>query len=216
MNVAFVVYDGFTALDLIGPYEVIAGWPDIELAFVASSPGLVSADSGLTVAAAPLRDADLVVVPGSSRPLGPLSDPALREWVQGVSATWMASVCTGAAVYAAAGLLTGRRATTHWAFRETLAGMGVEVVPERVVFDPPFVSAAGVSAGIDMALALTERVHGADLARAIQLAIEYDPQPPFSAGTPEAAGPELTAVVRERLRRAASGSASPRGVGAPS
>jgi transcriptional regulator GlxA family with amidase domain len=204
VRAAFVVYDGFTALDLIGPYEVIAGWPGAELRFVSSSPGAVRADAGLTVVADPLCDADVVVMPGSSRPLGPLADLALREWVQGVGAAWMASVCTGAAVYAAAGLLAGRRATTHWSFRETLGGMGVDVVPERVVFDPPFVSDAGVSAGIDMALALTERAYGAELGRAIQLAIEYDPQPPFSAGSPEAAGPAVTAAVRERLTRAAA------------
>jgi transcriptional regulator GlxA family with amidase domain len=115
----------------------------------------------------------------------------------------MASVCTGAAVYAAAGLLEGRRATTHWAFRDALAGMGVAVSNDRVVFDEPFVSGAGVSAGVDMALELTARVHGDDAARRIQLAIEYDPQPPFDAGSPEKAGPELVQSTLEGFAAAA-------------
>ena len=133
--------------------------------------------------------------------MGPLADKRLLEWVRKASgsATWMASVCTGAGVYAAAGVLEGRRATTHWAFRDVLASMGVEVSTERVVFDDPFVSGAGVSAGIDMALALTARVHGDDAARSIQLAIEYDPQPPFDAGSPEKAGPELVQATLERF-----------------
>ena len=110
-----------------------------------------------------------------------LGDKALLAWVRHVSehATWMASTCTGASIYAAAGLLAGRRAITHWAFRDVLASMGVNVCPDRVVFDKPFVSGAGVSAGIDMALALTGQVHGPAVAEAIQLVIEYDPQPPF-------------------------------------
>jgi transcriptional regulator GlxA family with amidase domain len=137
-----------------------------------------------------------------------LQDQVLLDWVKQAagSARWLASVCTGAGVYAAAGLLAQRRATTHWAFRDVLASMGVDVSTERVVVDEPFVSGAGVSAGIDMALALTARVHGADLARQIQLMIEYDPQPPFDAGSPEKAGPELVAAT---LARFAAGAAAP-------
>jgi cyclohexyl-isocyanide hydratase len=203
MRVAFVLYDQFTALDLVGPYEVIAAWPGAEVHFVATEAGPIRADAGLIVSPTDtpvsLPDPDLVLVPGSSRPLGPLGDHPLLEWLKGASesATWMVSVCTGAAVYAAAGLLEGRRATTHWAFRDALAGMGVAVSADRVVFDDPFVSAAGVSAGVDMALELTARVHGDDVARRIQLAIEYDPQPPFDAGSPEKAGPELVQSTLE-------------------
>jgi transcriptional regulator GlxA family with amidase domain len=193
MKIAYVIYPDFTALDLIGPYEVISLWPDVELHWVATSPGPILSDHGLTVVPtatpASLPDPDVVVIPGSSKPLGPLGDELLLDWVRGVAprAQWLASACTGAAVYGAAGLLRGRRATTHWGFRENLRAMGVDVVADRVVFDGKFVTGAGVSAGIDMALALTARVHGERLAKAIQLGIEYDPQPPFDAGAPEKA-----------------------------
>lgn len=193
MKIAYVVYPEFTALDLIGPYEVISLWPDVELHWVATTRDPVKTDHGLavvpTATPADLPDPDVVVIPGSSEPLGVLGDEALLDWVRQVApqAQWLASACTGAAVYGAAGVLRGRRATTHWAFRENLGAMGVDVVADRVVFDPPFVTGAGVSAGIDMALALTARVHGERLAKAIQLGIEYDPQPPFDAGAPEKA-----------------------------
>jgi transcriptional regulator GlxA family with amidase domain len=209
MKIAFVLYDRFTAFDLVGPYDVIGNWPDTEVHFVATTEGPITADAGLIVmptdSPETLPDPDLVMVPGSSLPVGPLGDQALLDWVRRASesATWMASVCSGAGVYAAAGLLQGRRATTHWLFRDVLASMGVEVSTDRVVFDEPFVSGAGVSAGLDMALALTARVHGEDLARGIQLAMEYDPQPPFDCGSPEKAGPDLTRATTERLLAAA-------------
>lgn len=205
MKIAFVLYDKFTALDLVGPYEVLANWPDADVHFVATSAGPITADAGLIVTptASPesIPDPDVVLVPGSSRPLGPLQDEALLAWVRQAAggATWMASVCTGAMVYAAAGLLAGRRATTHWAARDALAAMGAEVSTDRVVFDDPFVSGAGVSAGIDMALALTARVYGSDAAETVQLAIEYDPQPPFDAGSPEKAGPVVVQRVLDQF-----------------
>jgi len=193
VKIAYVLYPDFTALDLIGPYEVISAWPDVELHWVATTPGPVRTDRGLamlpTAMPADLPDPDVVVIPGSSRPLGPLKDELLLDWIRSVAprAQWLASACTGSGLYGAAGVLKGRRATTHWGFRESLRAMGVEVVADRVVFDGPFVTGAGVSAGIDMALALTARVHGEELAKAIQLGIEYDPQPPFDAGAPEKA-----------------------------
>jgi transcriptional regulator GlxA family with amidase domain len=205
MDIAFVLYEGFTGLDLVGPYDVIASWPGARARFVATEARPIVADNGLTVVPTDTPDSfphpDLVVIPGSSRPFGPLQDLALLDWVRGAarSARWLASVCTGASVYAAAGLLAGRRATTHWAFRDVLASMGVDVSTDRVVVDEPFISGAGVSAGIDMALALTARVHGDDEAKRIQLAIEYDPQPPFDAGSPEKAGPEILKLTLERL-----------------
>jgi transcriptional regulator GlxA family with amidase domain len=153
-----------------------------------------------------LTDPDLVLVPGSGNPMPALNDKALLAWVRHVSkhATWMASVCTGASIYAAAGILAGRRATTHWAFRDVLASMGVNVRPDRVVFDEPFVSGAGTSAGIDMALALTGRVHGPATAEAIQLVIEYDPQPPFDAGSPDKANDQVKRAAGKILAAAAS------------
>ncbi|HEX7290694.1 MAG TPA: DJ-1/PfpI family protein [Conexibacter sp.] len=193
MKIAYVVYPDFTALDLIGPYEVISLWPDVELHWVATAPGPIRSDHGLavvpTTTPAELPDPDVVVIPGSSKPLGPLNDDVLLDWVRSVAPTaqWLASACTGSAVYGAAGVLAGRRATTHWAFRENLRAMGVDVVAERVVFDGRFVTGAGVSAGIDMALTLTAKIGGPEVAQAIQLGIEYDPQPPFDAGAPEKA-----------------------------
>lgn len=193
MKIAYVLYEGFTALDLIGPYEVISRWPDAEIHFVASSDGPVRTDQGLamlpTDTPATLPAADVIVVPGAERPTRVLKDRVLVDWLAsaGADATWCASACTGAALWAEAGLLRGRRATTHWAFRDGLRAMGVDVVAERVVIDGKFVTGAGVSAGIDMALTLTAHVHGEELAKALQLGIEYDPQPPFDAGSPDGA-----------------------------
>ena len=191
MHIAYVLYRGFTALDLVGPYEVISRWPNAHIHFVASDAGAVETDQGLTVLptveAADLPRPDLLLVPGAENVLPALRDRSLIDWIQQASASaqWVVSVCSGAALLAAAGVLEGRRATTHWAFRENLRAMGVHVVTERVVFDDRVVTAAGVSAGIDMALALTARVHGERLARSLQLAIEYDPRPPFDGGSPE-------------------------------
>jgi len=210
MKIAFVLYDQFTALDLVGPYEVIARWPGAEVHFVATAPDPVRADAGLVVMPTTtlnsLAAPDLVLVPGSGNPMPVLNDKALLAWVRHASqhATWMASVCTGASIYAAAGILVGRRATTHWAFRDVLASMGVTACPGRVVFDEPFVSSAGVSAGIDLALALTGRVHGPAVAEAIQLVIEYDPQPPFDAGAPHKASDQVMRAAGKILAAAAS------------
>ncbi|MBX3027961.1 DJ-1/PfpI family protein [bacterium] len=203
MDIAFVLYDGFTALDLVGAYEVIAAWPEARPHFLATEQRPQRADNGLTVlptaTPASLAHPDVIVIPGSSRPLAPLDNQALLAWIRDAAprARWCVSVCTGSSLYAAAGVLGAHPVTTHWAFRDILAGMGATVSTARVVIDPPFASAAGVSSGIDMALALTGRIHGEATARLIQLAIEYDPQPPFDAGSPEKAGPQL---VGEALR----------------
>lgn len=195
MNIVYVLYPRFTALDLVGPYEVISRWPDARVHFLATSPEPVRADVGLTVVPTCTPETaprpDVIVVPGGGEtaPLDAADDPALVGWIRrsAPGAAWLASACTGAFLYAAAGLLDGRRATTHWGMRDNLRAMGVDVVAERVVFDGNVVTGAGVSAGIDMALALTARVHGERTARALQLLIEYDPQPPFDSGTPAAA-----------------------------
>jgi putative intracellular protease/amidase len=133
-----------------------------------------------------LPNPDLIVVPGSGNPVPVLDDHVLLEWLRAAAPNcqWTASVCTGAGLYAAAGLLEGKKTTTHWGFRDNIRAMGVEVVADRVVWDGNHISGAGVSAGIDMALALNERVHGRELAESLQLAIEYDPQPPFTSGSP--------------------------------
>ena len=153
----------------------------------------VRADRGLTITPTDTPETigqpDLIVVPGAEDPVSPLEDRAMIDWLRAAApgCRWTASVCTGAGFYAAAGLLEGRRATTHWGFRDNLAAMGVEVSADRVVWDGTHISGAGVSAGIDMALSLTDRVHGRALAEALQPAIEYDPQPPFASGAPEKA-----------------------------
>jgi cyclohexyl-isocyanide hydratase len=190
MKVAYVLYPDFTALDLVGPYEVISRWPDVDVRFLATSADPVRADCGLTVVPTDtpqtLPDPDLIVVPGSGNPLPVLRDQPLIDWLRAAApqCQWTASVCTGAGIYAAAGLLADKPTTTHWAFRDVVRAYGVEVVEDRLVWQANHVSAAGVSAGIDMALALTERVHGPDLAKALQLVIEYDPEPPFDTGSP--------------------------------
>jgi transcriptional regulator GlxA family with amidase domain len=190
MKTAFVLYPDFTALDLIGPYEVISRWPDVQVHFLSRSLEPVRCDQGLTVlptdTPATLPDPDLIVVPGSGKPVPVMSDQALTDWLRAAAPNckWTASVCTGAGLYAAAGLLDGKTTTTHWGFRDNLRAMGIEVVADRVVWQGNHVSGAGVSAGIDMALSLTDRVHGRKLAESLQLAIEYDPQPPFDSGSP--------------------------------
>jgi transcriptional regulator GlxA family with amidase domain len=193
MKVAYVLYPDCTALDFVGPYEVIGRWPNVEAHFVASASGPVRTDCGLTVIPTDttefLTEPDLIVVPGSGNPLPVLGDHVLIDWLARTAprCQWTASVCTGASLYAAAGLLEGMKTSTHWAFRDVVHAYGPEVVPDRVVWQGNHISAAGVSAGIDMALTLTERVHGRELAEALQLVIEYDPQPPFDTGALEKA-----------------------------
>src|SRR5918912_344940 len=158
--------------------------------FVANSLAPVRCDAGLTVIPTDTPETmpqpDLIVVPGSGNPVPVLSDPVLIDWLRAAApgCQWTASVCTGAGLYAAAGLLEGKKTTTHWAFRDNVRAMGVEVVGDRVVWQGNHVSGAGVSAGIDMALSLTDHVHGRQVAESLQVAIEYDPQPPFNSGSP--------------------------------
>lgn len=203
MEIAILLYPGFTALDAMGPYEVLARLPGAELSFVAAQAGPVTADTGrLTVSAdraiAAVPAPEVIVVPGGPAPLHAAEDPATRSWLRAAheTATWTASVCTGALALGAAGILDGRRATTHWASFGRLADHGAEPVRERVVFDRDVVTAAGVSAGIDMALALAARIAGPEVAQAIQLGIEYDPDPPFDSGSPAKASPEIVQLVR--------------------
>jgi transcriptional regulator GlxA family with amidase domain len=190
MQIAIALYPGFTATDAIGPYEVLSRLPGARTVFVAREPGLVASDTGfLRVQAEPLAAAPapaIVVVPGGPTARVPTGDAVLLDWIRAAdrSATWTTSVCTGALLLGAAGVLRGLRAITHWQDRALLAGYGATVVDARYVFDGKRVTAAGVSAGFDMALALAARIAGDTVAQAIQLGIEYDPQPPFDAGSP--------------------------------
>ncbi|MEU2990438.1 DJ-1/PfpI family protein [Streptomyces griseoincarnatus] len=198
MQVAIVLYPGFTALDVIGPYEVLGRLPDTDVVFVAEHTGLVRNDLGsLSVdVVASLDDVprpDMVIVGGGLGQAEQMSDGALHTWLRTVDATavWMASVCTGALILAAAGVLDGRRATTHWGALEHLAEFGATPTNERVVIDGHYATAAGVSAGIDMALTLAGLIAGHDVAQALQLLIEYAPEPPYHAGSPNSAPAEV-------------------------
>ncbi len=207
MNIAILLFDRLTALDAIGPYEVLSRLPDATVTFVAERPGLVRTDTGrlavnADAALADLPRPEILLVPGGPGQSALMDDGPLHAWLRAAHehTTWTTSVCTGSLILAAAGLLAGRRATTHWAAREDLAQLGVEVVPERYVFDGRFATAAGVSAGIDMALALAARIAGEQVAQAIQLGIEYDPAPPFEAGSPARAPQSLVEAVRAYSR----------------
>jgi transcriptional regulator GlxA family with amidase domain len=215
MQIALVLYPSFTSLDLIGAYQVVTQWPDRDVLLVAASAEPVADDVGLVRLApqgtfAEVTRPDVVLLPGSSRPFDPLVDEVLLDWLRRVepTATWMTSVCTGAGILAAAGLLEGRRATTHWAFRDVLASAGVDVVAERWVVDGKFVTGGGVTAGIDMALALTARQFGEDTAKVIQLGLEYDPAPPFAGGTPETSDPAIVEQAMQALAAAAGAEVS--------
>lgn len=202
MQIAIPLFDGFTATDAIGPYEVLSRLPEADVRFVASQPGPVTSDTGFlrieTAALASAPRPTVILVPGGPNRALPLADTALLGWLREADrhSTWTCSVCTGALVLGAAGLLDGCRATTHWLDQGLLPEHGAHPVPARYVFDGKYVTAAGVSAGIDMALALAARIAGDDAARAIQLHLEYDPEPPFDAGSPAKAGPATTARVR--------------------
>ncbi len=207
MNTAILLYDRFTALDAIGPYEVLSRLPSASVTFVAVDAGPVCTDNGmLTVTAerslAEVPAPELVLVPGGPGEVAARAGSPALDWLRAVheTSTWTTSVCTGSLILAAAGLLDGKRATSHWLALDKLRELGADAVSERVVFDGKLVSAAGVSAGIDMALALAARIAGDSVAQAIQLGIEYDPQPPFDAGSPQKAPADIVELLRNNSR----------------
>jgi transcriptional regulator GlxA family with amidase domain len=207
MDIAILIYDRFTALDAVGPYEVLSRLPGARTKFVAVERGPVTTDNGVLtvlaeVALGEAGEPDIVLVPGGPGEVAARAGGAALEWLWGVheTSTWTTSVCTGSLILAAAGLLEGKRATSHWLALEQLRELGAEPVSERVVFDGKIVTAAGVSAGIDMALSLAARVAGEEVAQAIQLGIEYDPQPPFDAGSPAKAPGAIVDGLREYSR----------------
>jgi len=211
VKIAFLIYDRFTALDIIGPYEVLHGLPDVELQFVAKQAGPVMVDSGAFALVAPysfadMSRADVLVVPGSLATMEAAADRELTEWVRQIHAhtRWTTSVCSGALILGEAGLLQGLQATTHWMTLPFLERLGAEARPhERIVHQGKIITAAGVSAGIDMALYLVGQIAGPERAEAIQLQIEYDPQPPFQAGHTSKARPDVQALAQRELMRAA-------------
>jgi transcriptional regulator GlxA family with amidase domain len=203
MQIAIFLFDEVTALDAVGPYEVLSRLPGASTVFVGERLGEVRTDIGslgLTVDATleEVTAPDVLLVPGGIGQQQHMKDGLVHDWVRAVDAgtTWTTAVCTGSLILAAAGLLEGRRATSHWVRRDDLRGFGAVPTAERVVFDGKYVTAGGVSAGIDMALALAGRAAGKRTAEKIQCGIEYDPRPPYDAGSPEKADP---AVVAELL-----------------
>jgi transcriptional regulator GlxA family with amidase domain len=208
MDFAFLLYDNMTPLDLIGPYQVLSMLPGARCRLVATTRGPIRTDSGIRMLAEETLDEvaapDVLVVPGSKDPSGAIQNPAILAWVAQVHRTtkWTTSVCTGALILGAAGVLRGRRATTHWLARAMLEASGATVSEERVVVDEKVITAAGVSSGIDMALRLAAMEHGDTIAQAIQLAIEYAPEPPFNAGSPRTAPAEVVEQVKRMFAEA--------------
>jgi cyclohexyl-isocyanide hydratase len=199
-----LVFPNMTQLDLTGPYEVLSRLPGAETLLLWKNLEPVRTEHGLTVlpmatfsSCPPL---DLVLMPGGGGINPLLEDAEVLEFLRrtAAEARWVVGVCTGSLVLGAAGLLHGRRATTHWMSRDLLRQFGAEPVAARVVADGNLVTGGGVTAGIDVALSVAATIAGRPAAEAIQLAIEYDPDPPFSAGSPETADPAVLAAVRAR------------------
>jgi transcriptional regulator GlxA family with amidase domain len=206
MDIAIPLFDRFAALDAVGPYEVLSRLPGGRVRFLAAEPGALRTHDGMLALTADERLADVpepevIVVPGGLGTRSLMTDEPMLEWLAHAHAhsRWTTSVCTGSLLLGAAGLLRGLEATTHWMALDTLAELGARPVPRRVVEQGKVITAAGVSAGIDMALTLAARIAGDDVAQAIQLGIEYDPEPPFAAGSPRSA-PE---AIVQRVRAAA-------------
>lgn len=204
-HIGMLLFPGLTQLDLTGPYEVMHRIPDAKVHLVWKTKDPVAADSGLaivpTVTFADCPPLDVVFVPGGPGQVPLMNDREVLDFVRqhGQNARYVTSVCTGALVLGAAGLLEGYNATTHWAFTDLLARVGARFAPGRVVVDRNRVTGGGVTAGIDFGLTLAAELAGADVAKAIQLGIEYNPAPPFASGHPDVADPALVATIRARF-----------------
>ena len=207
MQIVIALYDRFTALDAVGPHQVLAHVPCAEIIFASERARSVSDETGtLTLVAdasyAEVPAPDILLIPGGPGQSAQMGDTPLRDWLLEAdkTTTWTTSVCTGSLILAAAGLLDGRQATTYWLAVNELASLGAKPVQARYVFDGKYATSAGVSAGIDMALALAARLVGDETAQAIQLGIEYSPNPPFDAGSPASAPPQIVAAQRATSR----------------
>ena len=205
ISVAFLLFPNVTQLDLTGPAQVLSRLGNVTLDLVWKDRVPVATDAGFaivpTATFAEVPRADILCIPGGMGVTEVIADDEAMAWVRavGAEARWVTSVCTGSLILGAAGLLKGYRAATHWSWRDYLAMFGAEMVPERVVVDRNRVTGGGVTAGIDFALTLTAEVRSPEFAKAVQLSLEYDPAPPFDAGSPEKAGPELVASYRRRV-----------------
>jgi putative intracellular protease/amidase len=204
VKIAIPLYDRFTALDAVGPYEVLQRLPGAEIAWLAHEPGPVGTDTGklrlyADAAFEDVPDPEIVVVPGGTGTDAVLDDERLVGWIRRAHETseWTTSVCTGSLLLGAAGVLKGLEATSHWLDLHELETYGARPTGLRVVEQGKVITAAGVSSGIDMGLVLAAKIAGPEVAQAIQLGIEYDPQPPFDAGSTEKAPPQIVELVRE-------------------
>jgi len=207
MQIAILLFDRITPLDAIGPYQVFAHVPENDVVFVGERTGPVRSSDGylgLVVDASldQVSTPDVVVVPGGPGQSDHMADGPVHRWLRAVDqhTRWTTSVCTGSLILAATGLLAGRRATTHWLAMDELTRWDVTPVRERTVVDGKYLTAAGVSAGIDMALTLVGRLQGDRVAQQVQLGIEYDPRPPYQAGSPDTAPEDIVAGFRDRRR----------------
>lgn len=211
VSVAFLLYPNLTQLDLTGPAQVLSRLGNTTVHLVAKSRDPVPTDAGFSILPtgtyADVPRADVLCVPGGVSCVEVMEDDEALAWVRSVGegAQWVTSVCTGSLILGAAGLLQDYRAASHWAWREHLALFGAEPVAERVVLDRNRVTGGGVTAGIDFALALTAAIRGEAHARMVQLALEYDPCPPFDSGSPDRAGPDLVGFYHKRMEALAPG-----------
>lgn len=209
MEVTIMLYDGITALDAIGPYEVFAATQQCNVKFVAKKKGIIKLDSKMGYLHADysfseITSADILIVPGCSPPnyKDAMNDEETLNWIRKMHNTskWTTSVCNGSLILGAAGLLNDVEATSHWGSFDILQSLGAIPTEERVVRQGKIVTAAGVSAGIDMALNLVAWEWGEDAGKAAQLILEYDPQPPFDSGSPKKASPQLLEQVSAKIK----------------
>ena len=214
VRIAMLLFPGLTALDLVGPQDLLAGLAPGSLHLVAETAGPVTSDTGLSLIATHSfetcpRDLDVLFVPGGDGTPAQMRNARLLDFLRDRAgrAAWVTSVCTGSLILGAAGLLRGYRATSHWCVRDAvLPLLGAEPVGERVVVDRNRMTGAGISAGLDLGLALAARLRGAAYARTAQLVAEYAPDPPFRAGTPAQAGPEVVRAADAILAELVAGS----------
>jgi transcriptional regulator GlxA family with amidase domain len=212
VKIAILLYEGMTALDAIGPYEVLSHLPDAEVCFTAEKKGLVCTETGFLrlsadYALSEVSEADILLVPGGPGDRGVQQSPSVLDWIRLIheQTRFTTSVCTGSLILGAAGLLKDLRATTHWARMDVLRELGAVPVSERIVEQGKIITAAGVSAGIDMALRLVQKISGDDYAQAVQLGIEYDPQPPFDSGSPSKAPSHIVELVKRVMESESNG-----------
>ncbi|KTD67054.1 4-methyl-5(B-hydroxyethyl)-thiazole monophosphate biosynthesis enzyme [Legionella steelei] len=206
LHITFLFYDGMTALDAIGPYEVLSRLPEVVVQRVGLNHGPIRTCSGLTLIAehalTDIAHTDVLLIPGAGNATALRDCPEILTWIKKIHehSLWTTSVCTGSLILGAAGVLSGVKATTHWAVMNRLSHWGAIPTSKRFVEDGKIMTAAGVSAGIDMALYLAAKLTNENVAQSLQLGLEYDPEPPFNSGSPDKAPEELVQSLRMRLK----------------